>query len=115
MTESASQRERLRAQQLHRMQWKEEAELAMLVTAIMEEPAELELPIEVAFLSGLVSSEQQSADGEEVLLSSRAVVKFDRQGVKSTLIESSRSQSNVVVTDEDLRKSPKLVAAAALA
>ena len=33
------------------------SELAMLINAIMEEPAELELPIEVAYLSNLVSDD----------------------------------------------------------
>ena len=74
-------------------------------------PAELELPIEVAYLSNFMN--EISLD--EVCMSARAVVKFDRQGVKSTLIESSRSISNVTVSDDDLRAIPKLVAAAVLA
>ena len=55
----------------------------MLITAIMEEPAELELPIEVAYLSNLISNGAKAADEEQVCLSSRAVVRFDKQGVKT--------------------------------
>ena len=43
-----------------------------------------------------------------------AVVCVDRQGVKNTLNESARTQSNVSVTDDEIRKNPKLAAAAIL-
>ena len=114
---------------LQRLHLNQDSDMALVVNAIMSEPAELELPMEIAYMSNLVSDADAlrwpGSSGREVPRGSGtsgmfhqdkvAVVYFDRQGVKSTLIGSARTQSNVSVTDDEFRKNPKLAAAAILA
>ena len=57
MTEMASLAERNHNRRLQRLQPKQDSEMALLVNAILDEPAELELPMEVAYMSGLVSDD----------------------------------------------------------
>ena len=104
-----TQQERKVAQHLLRWHIQADAEMVALVNAVMAEPAELEIPTSMAYLSGLIGDEALSETNSVVLL------QWDKQGARNALIAGSRTQSNLNVTDDDLRKHPKLVASAVLA
>ena len=97
------------AHRLKELQLKTDSDIAILMQVLFSEPAELQLPTEVTYLSKLVGDEALQSPGSLVL------VQFDKHGVKKTLIENAKTQSNLTVSDDDLRRIPKLVAAAVLA
>ena len=70
---------------------------------------ELELPVGMAYLSGLLPEDTTWQPGDV------CVLLIDRATIKSAVIESSNSQSNVNVSEEDMRKYPDLVKAAVIA
>ena len=64
--------------------------------------AELQLPIDLAYVSGLIDN-LSSYDPGDV-----AVFMIDRHGAKSTVIERSSAQSNLAVSDQELKENTKL-------
>ena len=82
MTPQASNTERQRSKSMHDMHLQQGATFAFLIEAINEIPAELEMPVDVAYMSGLID---RDALTDDLRYNSRAVMKLDKNGVKSTL------------------------------
>ena len=80
-----------------------------LMTAILGEDAEIVMPAWFANINGLLTRDIQWQSDDW------AVFVVDRMGIKRTLIETNKTQSNLQVTDEDMRKHPEQVKAAILA
>ena len=79
------------------------------MTAILGEDAEIVMPAWFANINGLLTRDTQWQYDDW------AVFVVDRMGIKRTLIETNKTQSNLQVTDEDMRKHPEQVKAAILA
>ena len=67
------------------------------------------MPIQLAYLSGLVSADS-CMDSDSV-----AVLLVDKNAAKRMIIETNKTQNNLNCTDDDIRKHPDLARAAALA
>ena len=101
--------------------WQQEVDLEMdklrakvcgdtfvLAERLAQEPLELQMPLDMALLSGLVPQQQYPEDAHAVLV-------VDRQGVKKMIIEVSNAQSNAPVSAEECSKHPEVVRAAVFA
>ena len=67
MTEESSELERDLAQRWQRLHLKADADMVLLLQAVMAEPSELQLPTELAYLSKMVG-EQALWEGSQVLV-----------------------------------------------
>ena len=76
---------------------------------IWQQPAELMMPMGMAYLSGLVPANSTWEDGDALVLT------IDKLGVKRMVIETNKVQSNMAVSDAEIKANPEMVKSAVLA
>ena len=75
----------------------------------LRQESELQMPAWFADLNGLLDSGQHYAPDDLYVLA------VDRAGIKRSLIETNKTQSNMTVSDDEMRQHPEMVKAAILA
>ena len=76
---------------------------------VWQHPAELQMPMYVAYLSNLIPADSTWEEGDVLVFS------IDKLGVKRMVIETNKVQNNMAVSDDEIRNNPDMVKSAVLA